>query len=205
MAKNTKSNEEKTKKKTNTSSTNTTNTKKKTTTEKTKTTTKKTTTPKKTTTSNKAKTTKPKTNNSSTSKKTNNSVEPRGSELKEEVSKETIVEETPKITTEVGKTVATECTPKSLLGTTLPEGKEIEARRARKRSYSRDALLFAIIIPILDLLAMLFVDAYKPMLLFNSMLMNYIITLILDFILIYIVTYLIDFVMGEDAVKKKHK
>ncbi len=185
--------------------------------------TKKAATPKKTTASatkaktTTTKTTKPKTTKASTAKRSTQSKAPKSVEPKKkrvleetentpEVVKELHIEEEPKIVTSAGETKSNEeYIPKTLLGADLPEGAELEARRARKRSYSKDALLFAIIIPVLDLLAMLFIDAYKPILLFNDMVVNYIITLILDFILIYIVTYLIDFVMGEDAVKKNRK
>ncbi len=91
---------------------------------------------------------------------------------------------------------------KTLLGADLTYGNEAQARRSRKKSYSKDALIFATIIPVLDLLAMLFIDNYKPILVTNNTVTNLIMTLILDFILIYIVTYLIDFVIGEEAVKK---
>lgn len=95
--------------------------------------------------------------------------------------------------------------PKTILGNDLPDGNEEEARNARKKFYAKDALLFAFIIPILDLFAMLFIDSYKPILITNDVVANYVITLVLDFVLIYIVTYLIDLIVGEEAVKKTRK
>lgn len=95
--------------------------------------------------------------------------------------------------------------PKSILGLDLPEGMDPVDKKARHKLYAKDALMFSIIIPIFDLLAMLFIDAYKPLLLTNNTVANYIVTLLLDFILIFAVTYLIDFVFGEDAIKKNNK
>ncbi|HBA37957.1 MAG TPA: hypothetical protein DCY94_04480 [Firmicutes bacterium] len=120
-----------------------------------------------------------------------------------------IAETKPEIVKEKVENKKTEKTAENasttILGEKLVSGNEEEARRLRKKSYSKDALMFATIIPILDLFAMLFIDAYKPILLFDDTVSNYVITLILDFVLIYIVTYLIDFVMGEDAAKKNNK
>ena len=87
----------------------------------------------------------------------------------------------------------------------MPNGQSEQARNERQKYYMKDALIFAIIIPIMDLLAMLFIDAYQPLLATNDTMINYTITLLLDFILIFVLTYLIDYIFGEDTVKKNHK
>ena len=95
--------------------------------------------------------------------------------------------------------------PKTILGSELPEGRTKEEKRTRRKYYLRDALIFAIIIPILDYLLMLYVDAYKPLLITNSMSVNYVISLGIDFVLIFITTYIFGYIFGEISVKKKNK
>ena len=82
---------------------------------------------------------------------------------------------------------------KSILGNELPSGQTELARSERQKYYMKDAFLFAIIIPILDLFAMLFIDAYQPLLATDDMMINYIVTL------------LIDYIFGEDSARKNRK
>ena len=103
------------------------------------------------------------------------------------------------------KSKKNEIQAKTILGLDLPSGMNREDRDLRKKFYAKDALIFSIIIPILDLFAMLFIDSYTYLLITNSPIVNYIITLLLDFVLIFIVTYLIDYIFGEDAVKRINK
>ncbi len=94
---------------------------------------------------------------------------------------------------------------KSILGNELPSGQTELARSERQKYYMKDAFLFAIIIPILDLFAMLFIDAYQPLLATDDMMINYIVTLLIDFTLIFVLTYLIDYIFGEDSARKNRK
>lgn len=90
----------------------------------------------------------------------------------------------------------------TILGVDIPIGNSETDKKERKQLYAKDATIFAIIIPILDLFAMLFIDAYKAYPITNSEPINYCLTLIIDFILIFALTYLIDYIYGENSVKK---
>lgn len=94
---------------------------------------------------------------------------------------------------------------RSILGAQLPTGTTKEDRKKRKKFYMRDAFVFATVIPILDLFAMLFIEPYKPLLLTNTEWINYAITVGADFVLIFILTYVLDFLFGEEDVKKINK
>lgn len=107
------------------------------------------------------------------------------------------IEEEPKKTKKGPEKVA-----RTILGIDLPSQMTSEDRKERKKFYVKDALIFAIIIPILDLFAMLFIDSYTYLMITNSAPLNYLITLLLDFTLIFLITYLIDYIFGEDAVKR---
>ena len=87
---------------------------------------------------------------------------------------------------------------KTILGLDLP----IEDKQKRKTMYKKDALAFAIIVPIIDLFMLLFIKRYKPLIMTNNVVLNYIITLGIDFVLIFILTYAIDYIYGEDAIKR---
>ena len=87
---------------------------------------------------------------------------------------------------------------KTILGLDLP----VEDKQKRKTMYKKDALAFAIIVPIIDLFMLLFIKRYKPLIITNNIVLNYIMTLGIDFILIFILTYVIDYIYGEDAIKK---
>lgn len=164
---------------------------------------KKTSTTKKSTTGAKKKTTTPK----KTTPKTTKKVETAPVKVKEPeiVKEEETIKEAIIVDKKEEKNKNTESVPKSILGLELPEGQDQLDRKSRRKLYMKDALVFAIIIPVLDFLAMLFIDSYKPFLITNSEFANFAITLLLDFILIFGVTYLIDFVFGEDAIKKSSK
>jgi len=114
-------------------------------------------------------------------------------EIEELKIEETIVEEevTPQVST--------------ILGLNLDASSNKSARNERIRFYAKDATIFAIIIPILDLFAMLFIDAYKAYPLTESEPTNYCLTLLIDFILIFVLTFLIDYIHGEREVRRINK
>jgi len=152
-----------------------------------------------------------KTSNTKTStkntKKTNSKTKKTTKEkIIETVTPEEIVEKKVETITIVNEE---ETTPKTILGTELPVGKNEEDVKIRKKCYTKDAIVFAIIIPILDLFAMLFFESYEPIsipfLKVDSLALNIAITLLIDFVLIFLLTYLIDFIYVEDAIKKNNK
>lgn len=98
-----------------------------------------------------------------------------------------------------------ESKPQTILGLTMPVGNSRKERNIRKKLYLKDALVFAIFVPIFDLLAMLFIRKYSYLMITNSPVLNYLITLLIDFVLVLIVTYVIDYIFGEDAVKHSKK
>lgn len=124
-------------------------------------------------------------------------IEPIKVEVKEEVV--TPVEVVDK---NAKKKDADNCT---ILGMQLPTGTDKVDSDARIKLYMKDSLVFSIIIPILDLLAMLFIKAYKPYPITNSEVINCIITLMIDFILIFILTFSVDYIHGEKIVRKINK
>lgn len=90
----------------------------------------------------------------------------------------------------------------SILGAKLPTGKTIEDKKIRKKHYLKDSFVFALIIPLIDLLAMFFFEAYKPFDITDIEWVNYGINLVFDFVVIFIITYVIDYALSEDDVKK---
>lgn len=94
---------------------------------------------------------------------------------------------------------------RSILGAKLPVGTSKKDRKERKKFYCRDAFIFATIIPVLDLFAMLFIEPYKPLLICNTEWINYAVTVVGDFVLIFLLTYVLDFIFGEEDVKNYNK
>lgn len=121
------------------------------------------------------------------------------------VNEREIVEDTLEIIPVKEKKVQEECCHHTLLGADVPTGSEAEDKKERKKRYMIDALIFAIVVPVLDLLAMLFVDIYKPFLLTNSTPLNYVITFLLDFVIIFVATYVINYLYVEIPLRKKRK
>ncbi len=150
----------------------------------------------KTTTTKKTTTAKPKTSTkkSTTVKKENKAateVKPIKVEVKEEVVTPVVVKP---------KNVETETC--SILGTPLPTGTDKVDIDTRNKLYMKDALIFSFVIPVIDLFAMLFIKSYKPYPITNTLGINYLITLLIDFILIFILTFSVDFIHGERTVRK---
>lgn len=92
----------------------------------------------------------------------------------------------------------------TILGLELPVG-DSQDRKTRLLNYARDALIFAVVIPILDLFAMLFIDSYKAYPITNNVPINYCLTLLIDFVMIFILTYIIDYIHGENSVRRMKK
>lgn len=90
----------------------------------------------------------------------------------------------------------------SILGAKLPTGQSAEDKKVRKKHYLKDSIVFAIVIPLIDLLAMFFFEPYKPFNITDVEWLNYGINLIFDFIVIFFITYVIDYALSEDDVKK---
>lgn len=148
------------------------------------------------TTTKKTTTAKPKTSTKKTTtvkkeNKTATEVKPIKVEVKEEVV--TPVEVKP-------KNVETETC--SILGTPLPTGTDKVDIDTRNKLYMKDALIFSFVIPVIDLFAMLFIKSYKPYPITNTLGINYLFTLLIDFILIFILTFSVDFIHGERTVRK---
>ena len=49
---------------------------------------------------------------------------------------------------------------------------------------------------------MLFIKKYTYFIVTNNVTMNYIITIVIDFILVYCVTFLLDYLLSEDGIKR---
>ena len=92
----------------------------------------------------------------------------------------------------------------TILGLELPVG-DNDDKKKRLGNYARDALIFAVVIPILDLFAMVFIDSYKAYPITNNELINYGLTLLIDFVMIFVLTYIIDYIHGENTVKRMKK
>lgn len=90
----------------------------------------------------------------------------------------------------------------TILGMKIPTGDTPEDRNKRSCIYTKDAMFFAIIIPIIDLLAMLFIDGYKAYPITSYTTINYCVTLLIDFTLIFILTYLVDYLHCEKAIRR---
>ena len=90
----------------------------------------------------------------------------------------------------------------TILGIEVPTGTSKEEKMARISYYAKDATIFSIIIPVIDLFAMLFIDAYKSYPLTDNVPVNYCLTLLIDFALIFIITFVIDYIHGELAVRR---
>lgn len=103
------------------------------------------------------------------------------------------------------KVVSVDDDAKTILGLELPIGDDKIDKEIRRKQYRKDALAFALIIPIVDLFAMLFIERYSYLIVTNYAVVNYLITLAIDFILIFAVTYLVDYVFGEDTIKRIKK
>lgn len=93
---------------------------------------------------------------------------------------------------------------KTILGGKIPAGNSSKDRKKRRTYYVLDSIMFATILPILDLFMMMFCPWYTSFLSLDST-QNCIIVLVLDFIIVFIATYLIDFAATESAVKKINK
>ena len=118
-------------------------------------------------------------------------VKPIKVEVKEEVMKPVEV-----------KTKKEETETCSILGTPLPLGNDKVDIDTRNKLYMKDALIFSFVIPVIDLFAMLFIKSYKPYPITNTLGINYLITLLIDFILIFILTFSVDYIHGERIVRK---
>ena len=103
------------------------------------------------------------------------------------------------------KVVSADEDAKTILGLELPTGDDKIDKEIRRKQYRKDALAFALIIPIVDLFAMLFIERYSYLIVTNYAVVNYLITLAIDFVLIFVVTYLVDYAFGEDTVKRIKK
>lgn len=91
----------------------------------------------------------------------------------------------------------TEKQVKTILGAMLPIGDSSEDRKERLKFYAKDALIFSVIIPVFDLLAMLFLESYTFLMITNSVPLNYVLTLVTDFIIIFAMTFLFDYLIGD--------
>lgn len=93
----------------------------------------------------------------------------------------------------------------TILGVELPCGMDKEEKRVRFMNYIKDATIFAIIIPVLDLFAMLFIEDYKAYAITNNIPVNYCLTLLIDFAMVFVMTFLIDSLHGEYSARKMNR
>ncbi len=91
--------------------------------------------------------------------------------------------------------------PTTILGKELPTGKSDSVKKERKKLYAKDALVFAIVVPLIDLIAMVFIESYPALNITANTNLNYILTVVTDFILIFIVTYIVEYIFGEKNTK----
>lgn len=92
---------------------------------------------------------------------------------------------------------------KNILGMDLPEGNTKSDKKERIKIYTKDAIIFSLIAPVIDLLGMLFLKKYNYVMITNNNMINYLFTVLIDFIIIFIVTFCIDYFAGERAVNNK--
>ena len=98
-----------------------------------------------------------------------------------------------------GKQVAAK--PTTILGKELPRDNSESAKKERRLLYAKDALVFAIVVPLIDLIAMTFIESYPALNITSNTGLNYFLTVVTDFVLIFIVTYIIEYIFGERSTK----
>ena len=81
----------------------------------------------------------------------------------------------------------------------------LQDKNQRIISYIKDSAVFGVIVPVLDLFAMLFIDSYKSFTITSNEPANYILTLIIDFIIIFVITFLIEYIHGEGVMSRLTK
>jgi len=95
--------------------------------------------------------------------------------------------------------------PCTIMGVELPTGNTKEDKKERSICYLKDALLFASIVPVIDLFLTIFYEKLNTLNFVNSEIINYVLTMLVDFVLIFIFTFLLDFIIGESKVKRIKK
>ena len=89
----------------------------------------------------------------------------------------------------------------------LPLGSEKKDNKVRVKRYLKESIIYAVIITIINVLAILIFDYVNYLKLFDSVILNYVITIILSLVVSYAFAFFLDCLITEiwAKIKNKHK
>ncbi len=92
--------------------------------------------------------------------------------------------------------------PQTILGKTLPYDLTKKAKKIRIKSYLIESLVFAILVSILNTIALIFNKLFDTIVIFKSNTLNIIFTYFITFLLSYLISYVFNYILSERKIKK---